>query len=208
MTYMKKKLNLLLLATAIMPLVAFAPSPKGYEVGDTVQDFRLKNFDGKMVSLADYRDQKGVILIFDCNTCPYSKAYNQRIIDLHEKYSPKGFPVVTINANDPKMSPGDSFEEMVKRAENKGYTFPYLVDESQEVARAFGATNTPHVFLLSKSGSDFIVGYIGAIDNNSRNASSADKRYVENAIGAILEGKQVPVKKTKAVGCGIKYRNT
>lgn len=205
---MKTPLKIFLIACFAMLTAGISPQPEGYQVGDAVQNFKLKNVDGKMVSLSDYRDQKGVILIFDCNTCPYSKAYNQRIIDLHEKYSPKGFPVVTINANDPKMSPGDSFEEMVKRAENKGYTFPYLVDESQEVARAFGATNTPHVFLLSKSGSDFIVGYIGAIDNNSRNASSADKRYVENAIGAILEGKQVPVKKTKAVGCGIKYRNT
>src|SRR5690606_14306594 len=205
---MKTPLKIFLIACFAMLTAGISPQPEGYQVGDAVQNFKLKNVDGKMVSLSDYRDQKGVILIFDCNTCPYSKAYNQRIIDLHEKYSPKGFPVVTINANDPKMSLGDSFEEMVKRAENKGYTFPYLVDVSQEVARAFGATNTPHVFLLSKSGSDFIVGYIGVIDNNSRDASSADKRYVENAIGAILEGKQVPVKKTKAVGCGIKYRNT
>ncbi|MDV3310143.1 MAG: thioredoxin family protein [Cyclobacteriaceae bacterium] len=204
---MKKKLNLLLLATAIMPLVAFAPSPKGYEVGDTVQDFRLKNFDGKMVSLADYKDQKGVILIFDCNTCPYSKAYNDRIIALHQNYQSKGFPVVTINANDPRMSPGDSFEHMVQRAKSRNYTFPYLIDESQEVARAFGATNTPHVFLLAKSGNAFVVSYIGAIDNNPQQADAADKRYVEEAIEALLAGKAVPTKKTRAVGCGIKYRN-
>lgn len=204
---MKKKLNLLLLATAIMPLVAFAPPPKGYEVGDTVQDFRLKNFDGKMVSLADYKDQKGVILIFDCNTCPYSKAYNDRIIALHQNYESKGFPVVTINANDPRMSPGDSFEHMVQRAKSRNYTFPYLIDESQEVARAFGATNTPHVFLLAKSGNAFVVSYIGAIDNNPQQADAADKRYVEEAIEALLAGKAVPTKKTRAVGCGIKYRN-
>lgn len=204
---MKKNLNLFLLTAMITALLAFTP-PKGYEVGDRVDGFRLKNFDGKMVSLADYKDKKGVILIFDCNTCPYSKAYNERIIALHNTYQPKGFPVITINANDPRMSPGDSFEDMVDRAKSRNYTFPYLIDESQEVARAFGATNTPHVFLLSKSGDDFVVSYIGAIDNNPQRADAADKRYVEEAIEALLAGKAVPTKKTRAVGCGIKYRNT
>lgn len=197
----------MLIASVAMLTAGRSPSPDGYQVGDRVENFQLKNVDGKMVSLSDYSDEKGVILIFDCNTCPYSKAYNQRIIDLHANYSAKGFPVVTINANDPNMSPGDSFAEMVKRAENKDYKFPYLLDETQDVARAFAATNTPHVFLLSKSGGGFVVAYIGAIDNNPRDASTADKRYVEEAISAILQGKQVPVKRTKAVGCGIKYRN-
>ena len=108
----------------------------GYDVGDTVSDFRLKNFDGRMVSLFDYKDTKGVILIFDCNTCPYSKAYNDRIIALHKNFAPQGFPVVTINPNDGKQSPGDSFEEMVARARRKNYAFPYLLDDSQRVAKA------------------------------------------------------------------------
>ncbi|HEY8513238.1 MAG TPA: thioredoxin family protein [Cyclobacteriaceae bacterium] len=203
---MKKKKNLLLLTAALAALMAFTP-PRGYELGDRVENFKLKNVDGKMVSLADYKDQKGVILIFDCNTCPYSKAYNDRIIALHKKYEPKGFPVITINANDPNMSPGDSFDEMVARAKSKNYTFPYLFDETQEVARAFGATNTPHVYLLAKSGNDFVVSYIGAIDNSPQKADAADKRYVEDAIEALLAGKAVPTQKTRAVGCGIKYRN-
>lgn len=181
---------------------------EGYKVGDVVASFQLKNVDGKMVGLSDYKTSKGVILIFDCNTCPYSKSYNDRIIGLHEKYSPKGFPVVTINPNDPQMSPGDSFDEMVKRAKNKKYAFPYLIDESQEVARAFGATNTPHVFVLARTGDDFKVAYIGAIDNNSRDATSANKKYVEDAINALINGVEVPVTKTKAIGCSIKYRNS
>lgn len=204
---MKKKAKLLLLTVVAALALALAPAPKGYEVGDRVDDFTLKNVDGQMVSLADYSDQKGVILIFDCNTCPYSKAYNDRIIALHQNYHPKGFPVVTVNANDARMSPGDSFEHMVERAKSRNYTFPYLIDESQQVARAFGATNTPHVFLLSKSGNDFVVAYIGAIDNNPRKADAADKLYVEEAINALLSGQPVPTKKTRAVGCGIKYRN-
>ena len=203
-----KKLTLFYLVALATFFIAGTPIiDEGYQVGDTVGSFKLKNVDGKMVSLSDYNSSKGVILIFDCNTCPYSKSYNDRIIGLHEKYSPKGFPVITINANDSQISPGDSFEEMVKRAKNKKYTFPYLLDESQDVAHAFGATNTPHVFVLQKVGSDFKVAYIGAIDNNSRDSSAADKKYVEEAVDAILTGNKVPVNKTKAIGCSIKYRN-
>lgn len=176
-------------------------------VGDTVSDFKLKNFDGKMVALSDYRDKEGVILIFDCNTCPYSKAYNDRIISLHKSYAPKGFPVITINSNDGEQSPGDSFEEMVDKAKNKNYDFPYLIDEDQRVARAFAATNTPHVFVLQRKGTKFVVAYIGAIDNNPRSAAQADKKYVEDAVEALLTDKPVPVQKTKAVGCGIKWKD-
>lgn len=186
---------------------ACIPVSEGYKVGETVDGFTLKNFDGKMVSLSDYKSGKGVILIFDCNTCPYSRAYNDRIIGLNDKYASKGFPVVTINANDPGMSPGDSFSEMVKRAKNKGYDFPYLIDETQTVAHAFGATNTPHVFVLQNVTGKFKVAYIGAIDNNSRDASGADKKYVEEAVNALLTGNPVPTEKTKAIGCSIKYRN-
>ena len=188
-------------------VTTLSPAPKGYEVGDKVADFRLKNFDGKMVSLSDYKEEKGVILIFDCNTCPYSKAYNERIISLHDKFEPKGFPVVTINSNDGEQSPGDSFQQMVLKANQKKYEFPYLHDESQRVAKTFGATNTPHVFLLQRKGSDFFVAYIGAIDNNARSATQADKKYVEEAIDAITSGKPVPTNRTKAVGCGIQWRD-
>ena len=97
-------------------LIAGTPFMKGYELGDTVADFKLKNVDGKYVALSDYKASKGVILIFDCNTCPYSKAYNTRIMELHKKYADKGFPVITVNTNDATMSPGDSYDEMVKQA--------------------------------------------------------------------------------------------
>ena len=180
---------------------------KDYGIGDIVPDFRLKNVDGKMVSLSDYRNAKGVILIFDCNTCPYAKAYNDRIIALNQMYSAKGFPVITINSNDVDQSAGDSFAEMVSRARSKNYDFPYLLDASQKVARAFGATNTPHVFVLQREGSNFIVRYIGAIDNNARSAAKADKKYVEDAVNALLNESEVPVQKTKAVGCGIVWKD-
>lgn len=193
---------LLILTTGLI-VMAWRPNT-GYAPGDQVADFTLRNVDGNMVSLSDYSDQKGVIVIFDCNTCPYSKAYNERIIDLHKKLSPKGFPVIAINAN---AGPGDSFDDNVARAKSKQYEFVYLQDETQEVAKRFGATNTPHVFVLHKTPKSFEVAYIGAIDNNSRNAADADKKYVEDAVNALLAGEPVPVTKTRAIGCGIKWKD-
>jgi peroxiredoxin len=199
---MKTIVGIILLAVG---LVSFTPIKNGYSVGDTVSDFSLKNVDGKNVSLSSFKNNKGIIVVFDCNTCPISNAYNSRIIALSEKYEDT-FPLVAINANDPDQSPGDSFDEMVSYAKYKGYNFPYLVDETQEIAKAFGATNTPHVFVLNRSGSTYKVAYIGAIDDNTRSASGATKKYVESAIDALLDGKSVSIEKTKAVGCGIKWK--
>lgn len=202
-----KKLTISSLAV-IAVMLLLAADPASYQVGDRVTDFKLKNVDGKMISLSDYKSSKGVIVIFDCNTCPYSKMYNDRIIGLNKKYSSLGYPVIAINANSPDVSAGDSFEEMVSQAKSKNYDFPYLVDETQKVATAFGATNTPHVFVLQNDGGSFKVAYIGAIDNNARDAQAADKKYVEDAIDALLNGKSVTTSKTKAVGCTIKWKNS
>jgi thiol-disulfide isomerase/thioredoxin len=185
--------------------ISFITPKSGYNVGDLVSDFSLKNIDGKIVSLSSFKDNKGVIVIFDCNTCPYSKAYNDRILALGKKYE-KTFPIVAINANDPEQSPGDSFEEMIAYAKDKGYTFPYLFDETQKVAKIFGATNTPHVFVLNRSGNEYKLAYIGTIDDNARNASAVSKKYVEQAVDACLAGNAVTTTKTKALGCGIKWK--
>jgi peroxiredoxin len=199
--------KVILSVLAMVVLFAGSPVKNGYDVGDVASDFKLKNTDGKMVSLSDYASAKGFIVVFDCNTCPVSKAYNDRIVALNEKYSPKGFPLIAINPNSPEVSSGESFEEMVKQAKKKGYTFPYLYDESQNTAKAFGATNTPHVYILEKNGKELKVAYIGAIDDNSRNASEASKKYVEQAVEEILAGKTVSTPKTKAIGCGVKWKN-
>jgi len=188
-----------LLAVAVL-MIAASPNKNGYDIGDTATDFKLKNVDGKMVSLADYKDAKGFIVIFDCNTCPYSKAYNERIQELNEKYAAKGFPVIAINAND---GSGDRFEDMVRVAKSKKLKYPYVFDDTQKIAKAYGATNTPHVFVLTKA---LKVSYIGAIDDNARNADAATKHYVEDAVDALLASKPVTVTKTKAIGCGIKWK--
>lgn len=178
----------------------------GVKVGDKAPDFSLKNVDGKVVSLSDYRSQKGAIVIFTCNHCPYAKLYEDRIIALHQEYAPKGFPVIAINPNAPEIVPEDSYENMQKRAKEKGYPFPYLFDETQAVARAYGATKTPHVFLLKNDGEAFTVAYIGAIDDSPNDPKKVQKRYLAEAIEALLAGKPVPIPETKAIGCSVKYR--
>ena len=200
--------RLILSSLAVMVFMANAPVKDGYEIGDTVVDFKLKNVDGKTVSLTDWKDAKGFIVVFDCNTCPVSKKYNDRIMALNKMYASKGFPLIAINPNSPDLSAGDSYDEMVKYARKKGYNFPYLYDPSQKVVSEFGATNTPHVFVLRKAGNELKVAYIGAIDDNARDASEAANKYVEAAVNALLEGKAVSITKTRAIGCGIKWKNS
>ncbi len=191
----------------VIAIASVQSTRKGYEVGDVARDFSLKNVDGNLVSLSNYKEAKGFIIVFDCNSCPVSKLYNKRIIALHKKYSSSGFPVVAINANDTEKSPEDSYEQMVKEAKEKEYEFAYLYDQSQEVARAFGATNTPQAFILVKKDAVLKVAYIGAIDNNARDGSKAEKKYVENAVDALLKNQPFSITKTKAIGCGIRWKD-
>ena len=198
--------RIFLFSAAILMMASAASASMPYKPGDVADDFTLKNVSGSEVSLSAIPNAKGFIVVFMCNTCPVVKAYEDRIIDLNKKYSAKGYPVVAINANDRSVSPGDSYAEMQKMAMEKGFKFQYLYDESQEVARKYGATNTPHVYVLEKEGNDLKVKYVGAIDNNSDNASSADKKYVEDAVNALLKDDAVPVASTKAIGCSIKWK--
>lgn len=178
----------------------------GYKIGDEATDFSLMGVDGKMHSLADYSDAKGFILIFTCNHCPYVIAYEDRIIALDKKYKDLGYPVITINPNDAELQPEDSFELMKVRANEKGFTFPYLVDEDQKIYPQYGATKTPHVFLLQKESDKNIVKYIGTIDNNYENPEDVSERYVEDAVDALLAGNEINVKETVAIGCTIKVK--
>ena len=200
-----KTFKTMLMLLVVASISAFTVnSSKGYKIGDEASDFRLKNIDGKMVSLADYKDAKGFIVVFTCNMCPYSKANENRLIALDKKYKQKGFPVIAINPNDPDVSKGDSFEEMKVRAKEKGFTFPYLFDEKQEVYPKYGATKTPHVFILNKKNNKLIVEYIGAVDDSSRDENNVKERYVENAVDALLKEEKPKITDTRAIGCSIK----
>lgn len=185
--------------------VAFTTTTDGgYKVGDEASDFSLKNVDGKMVSLSDYASAKGFILVFTCNTCPYSVANEDRLVALDKKYKSKGYPVVAVNPNDPAAQRGEELSDMAKRAKEKGFTFPYLLDEGQKVYPKYGATRTPHVFILNKENNKLIVEYIGAIDDSSRNPDAVKEKYVENAVDALLRNKKPSKTVTKAIGCSIK----
>ncbi|WP_136481833.1 thioredoxin family protein [Cognatitamlana onchidii] len=200
---MKKTITLMSLFLAIIFITAFTVG-NGYKVGDVAEDFKLKNIDGKMVSLSDYQDAKGFIVTFTCNTCPYAVMYEDRIIALNNKYESKGYPVIAIMPNNVKVKPGDALPEMKKRAEEKDFTFPYLIDADQSVYPKFGATKTPHMFVLQKTDKGNVVKYIGAIDNNYKDATAVTTKYVENAVDALLKGESVKETETKAIGCSIK----
>lgn len=202
---MKHLLTLGTVALLGIATIAFKTDvAKGYKVGDKASDFKLKNvIDDKTVSLSDYKDAKGYVVVFTCNHCPFAKKYEQRIIDLQNKYGRRGYPVVAISPNDPSVAPDDSPEKMKELALEKKYPFPYLFDEGQKVFPMYGATKTPHVYLLDK---DLTVKYIGAIDDNVEDASAVKIKYLENAIDALANGKNPDPAETKAVGCSIKVK--
>lgn len=175
----------------------------GYQPGDKATDFKLKSVDGKMYSMADYKDAKGFIVVFTCNTCPFAVKYEDRINAIAKKYTPKGYVLLAINPNDPEAQPADTYELMQEKAKEKGFVFPYLVDEGQKIYPQYGATKTPHVFLLDKN---LIVKYIGAIDDNSDDASAVKEKYLENAIRALDNGTDPNPALTKAIGCSIKTK--
>ncbi|WP_299396931.1 thioredoxin family protein [uncultured Gelidibacter sp.] len=194
----------ILTIAAIVMLSAFTTVRNGYKVGDIATDFNLKNIDGAQVSLADYKDAKGFIVIFTCNTCPYAISYEDRIIALNKKYAAQGYPVIAIMPNNPNMQPGDNFEAMQRRAQNKGFTFPYLIDEGQKIYPQYGATKTPQVYVLQKTSNGNQVKYIGAIDDNYQDATAVQTKYVENAVESLLAGQPIKTIQTRAIGCSIK----
>ena len=203
-----KKIIILLIATFLS--FSFSENElvlaNGIKIGDRAPSFNLKNIDGKKYSLENITDAngkkpKGYILVFTCNTCPYAKANENRLIQLHDKYAPKGYPVVAIQPNDPAVQPGDSFDAMKKNAAEKGFPFLYLFDEGQQVYPKYGATRTPEVFLLD---SEQILKYHGAIDDSPRDESGVSVKFVEEAISAMMAGKNIQTTTTKSIGCSIK----
>jgi len=207
----KNRTVLTVIATTIVfGLLSFTPASSSYKVGDSVADFTVKNTEtGKPVSLYSLSGAtKGAIVVFTCNHCPFAKKYEQRIIDLDKKYASQGFPVLAISSNDPSREPEDAPDNLAARAKEKKYSFPYAFDESQAVAKTFGATKTPQAYLVSKEGGKWVLKYIGAIDDNTDEPAKVKSAYLANAIDAVLAGKPVAVTETKAIGCTIKWKNS
>lgn len=190
--------------------MAVAQRPNaGYTLGDIVAPFSLKNVDNRTISLADYQAQRGLIVIFTSNHCPFSKAYEDRMIALDRKFNPQGFPVIAVLSNNATIYEEDTFDRMQARAREKGYTFPYLQDATQAVAHSFGATRTPQVYVLKRNGgadatARFTVEYIGSIDDSPQDPAGVQRQYVDEAVTNLLVGRPVVTPLTKAVGCAIK----
>ena len=176
----------------------------GYDIGDIATDFNLENIDGKFVSLSDFNDAKGFIIVFTCNTCPYAVLYEDRIEALNKKYASQGYPLIAIMPNNVQTKPGDSMKSMKQRAIDKGFTFPYLMDAGQKIYPQYGATKTPHVYILESTTRGPVVRYIGGIDDNYKDATLVKTNYVEDAIEALKKGNLVKQATTRAIGCSIK----
>jgi len=184
-----------------MPFTSSNEIGDPYTIGDKVEDFNLKSVDGNMYSLASAKDVKGYIVVFTCNHCPYAVMYEDRMNDLNAFAKKNNFALFAINPNDPNKVPEDGYAEMQVRAKEKGFEFPYLMDEGQKVYPKWGATKTPHAYVLD---ADMVIQYIGAIDDSPRDAASATVNYVEAAAGSIIHGEKPSIPKTKAIGCSIK----
>ena len=200
---------LILIVLGTLAITGFKDSESvsdGYTIGSVAADINLMNVDETMVSYDSFPDALGYIVIFTCNTCPYAVASEDRIIALDAEFKDKGYPVIAINPNDPDVQPADTFELMQKKAKDKGFTFPYLYDESKSVYAVYGAKKTPHVYLLQKEDDKKIVKYIGAIDDNVRNGDMVKERFLANAIYELLDGKEITLKETKAIGCSVKVK--
>jgi peroxiredoxin len=186
-------------------LLSIAALPRGevlfaaVKLGDPAPKFKgVVGIDDKKHSLSDFKDSRLVVLVFTCNHCPVAAAYEKRLVALQDAYKPKGVQLVAVNVNN--IEP-DRLDKMKQRAKDKKFNFPYLYDSSQKLGRDYGATVTPHVFVLDQKRK---VVYIGAIDDKM-NPDEVKKTFLRDAIEALLDGKKPPEAVTKQFGCGIKY---
>ena len=175
------------------------------KLGDKAPEFDLPGTDGKTHSLASLKGSKATIIVFSCNHCPYVIMNEDRLLAAARNYAGKGVGMAAINANDASTHPEDSFAEMKKRAAEKGFPFAYLRDESQDVARAYGATNTPHLFVFD---ADLRLAYTGSIDDDNKFSARkrAENLYLRDALDDLVAGRPVRVAETHAIGCTIKWK--
>lgn len=204
---MKATVRIFALAAAVTLTGAFLPAAAGdgIGIGDSapMADFEMMGVDGDQVSIANAAGEKGTLVMFSCNACPWVKAWESRIAELGNTYQEKGIGVIQINSNDPAQNAEDGFDAMKTRAQERDFQFPYVVDETSGLARAFGATRTPEAFLFDASGK---LVYHGTIDDNAHEPAKVEARYLRDALEAVATGSEVPIAETKALGCGIKFR--
>ncbi|MCA9915192.1 MAG: thioredoxin family protein [Anaerolineae bacterium] len=174
------------------------------QIGDAAINFTLPGIDGEMYTLENYRDKSALAVIFSCNHCPYVLAWEDRLMATQADYADQGVQFVLINANDATKKPADSFEGMQTHAAEKGFNFPYLHDESQDVAKAYGAERTPEIFLFDHKG---VLRYHGAPDDNYEDPSEVQAHYLRDALDAVLKGEAPSTTQTQPQGCTIKWKD-
>jgi peroxiredoxin len=184
---------------------AFIQEPETV-IGKPISDFSLKNVDGRMLSLADYPQAKGFVVIFTCNHCPFAKLYTERLNALSAKYGALNVPVLAINSMDTLVYEDENFKKMCSRAKSAKFKFPYLSDSHQWVGKDFRADHTPHAYVIWKESGQWIIKYSGAIDDNGMEPDKVENDYVVNAVEELLSGKSISHAETRSVGCAIYYR--
>ena len=172
------------------------------QIGQKAPDFNLPGVDGKDYSLASFKDAKLLVVVFSCNHCPYVVGSEDRMVKFFADYAPRGVAMVAINSNETQGHPGDSFDNMKARAKEKGFKFAYVRDDSQEIARAYGALRTPHFYLFDQ---DRKLRYTGRMDDNPRNPGQEKTHELRDAVDALLAGKKPPVELTNPIGCNVKW---
>jgi peroxiredoxin len=202
---LRRWLPLAVLMMSIAPIARADDPPPGLAIGNPapMTDVKMKNVDGHELDIADVKGTKGTLVIFSCNACPWAKAWEGRIVEIGNAYSRRGIGVVVINSNDPAVNEEDGYAVMQSRAKQRGMKYPYVVDATSEVARAFGATRTPEAFLFDAAGR---LAYHGTVDDNAHEPGKVQRRYLRDALDAVVAGKDVEMKDTKALGCSIKFR--
>jgi peroxiredoxin len=198
---MKKLKNIFIVSVYLFIVSAFALKQK-----ETILDFSLKNTDGKMISLANYKEAKGFIIVFTCNHCPFAKLYPPRLNALNSKYDSLGVPLIAISSTDTMMYEEDTYPKMIAKATDEQFNFPYLFDEMQSVAKNFKAQKTPHAFIIWKENEKWVIKYNGAIDDNGMEPEKVTEHYVANAVDALLANKKITIPETKSIGCQIAFR--
>jgi len=172
------------------------------QIGDPAPGFRLPGVDGRTPGLEEFANKPVLVIIFSCNHCPYVQAYEDRMIAIQKDYQARGVQLVAINSNEEINYPEDNLEHMIDRAKAKGFNFPYLRDAKQEVAKAYGATHTPQLFVFDR---DRRLGYTGKIDDNWQNPKAVKRQHLREALDAMLKGAAPAERQTHAIGCTIKW---
>ncbi len=196
-----KSLSIIWIVLSVICTSAFAQ-----KINKDIVDFKLKNVDGNFVSLISFPDAKGFIIVFTCNHCPFAKLYPPRLNNLNNKFKPLGVPLIAISSTDTMMYEEDTYPNMVIKANEEHFNFPYLFDEMQVVAKNFKAQKTPHAYVIWKENKQWVVKYNGAIDDNGMEPEKVTETYVSNAVNELLTNQPIKTSETKSIGCQIAFR--